>query len=83
MTVLILNGGDRHNSKIYSHYNTTTWLSEFNDRFPDYEDKEIPMKVSPHPWKMPYQLTYHQNLSFSGQLSIEGKFLLYLVLISV
>jgi hypothetical protein len=24
----------------------TSWLSEFNDRFSNYEEKEIPMKMS-------------------------------------
>jgi hypothetical protein len=45
MTVLILNGGDRLNSKKCSHCNNT-WLSEFNDRFSNYEEKEIPVKMS-------------------------------------
>jgi len=45
MTVCILSGGDRLNSKKYSHYNAT-WLSEFNDRFSNYEEKKIPIKMS-------------------------------------
>jgi hypothetical protein len=45
MTVLILNEGDRLNSKKYSYYNTI-WLSEFNNRFSNYEEKEIPTKMS-------------------------------------
>ena len=45
MTVLIFNGGDRLNSKKYSHCNNT-WLSEFNDRFSNYEEKETAMKMS-------------------------------------
>jgi hypothetical protein len=44
MTVLILNGRDRLNSKKYSHCNNT-WLSEFSDRFSNYEEKEMPMKI--------------------------------------
>jgi hypothetical protein len=45
MTVLILDGGVRLHSKKYSHSNNT-WLSELNDKFSNYEEKEIPMKMS-------------------------------------